>query len=71
MKKKGRNSRHDEGLKELGRYFYSLSQLVCGGTVLTVLLDYTKEKALTLVLGMLAVVAFAIVGWMLIKRGNN
>lgn len=44
MRKKGRNGRYDEGLKELGKYFYSLSQLVCGGTVLTVFWTIPRRK---------------------------
>lgn len=60
----------DASLIELGKYFYTLSQLVFGGVVLSVLLDFSDRKFLALILGLMAVIAFALMGWVLVKSGN-
>lgn len=61
----------DENLIELGKFFYGLAQLVFGGGVLVILLDYDKDKVPMLMMAFLALFSFAFLGWILVKRGNN
>lgn len=61
----------DENLIELGKFFYSLAQLVFGGGVLGIVLDFVPEKVLDLVLSFVGTVMLAVTAWVFIKLGNK
>ena len=61
----------DENLIELGKFFYGLAQLVFGGGVLGIVLDFVPEKVLDLVLSFVGTVMLAVTAWIFIKLGNK
>lgn len=61
----------DENLIELGKFFYGLAQLVFGGGVLGIVLDFVPEKVLDLVLSFVGTVMLAVTAWVFIKLGNK
>lgn len=60
----------DDNLIQLGKFFYTLASLTYAGAVLTMLLEFTAEKVIPLILSLFGLLLFALTGWSLIKRGN-
>lgn len=60
----------DESLILLGKFFYSLSGITCAGIVLVILNDFDVNKVEILSWATIAMMLLAILGWLLVKRGN-
>ena len=61
----------NESLIELGKLSYSMVGMTYAGVILTVLLNFNETDRTPLVWGAIAIVIFTVLGWVLIKRGNN
>ena len=60
----------NEGLIQLGKFFYSLSGLTYAGVVLNYIIHFDKDEIVILYIGALAMAVLAITAWILVKRGN-
>ncbi len=57
--------------KELGKYFIDISKLIFGGVVLSQIISISENKNLVLILGIIAAIFFAIIGFIVIKERRN
>lgn len=53
--------------EELGKYFIDISKLIFGGVVLSQVINITENKYIVLILGLMAAILFAIIGFGFIK----
>ena len=57
--------------QEIGKYCIDISKLVFGGVVLSQVLNITGNKILIIVLGLIASISFAIIGFTFLKNRKD